>query len=294
MELVQAVDEEILAGAPWSGRLCGLYENAANVRTEKGGLISLVARRFFPGPGRIVLADAAPLRRLRSDEALCLSSGRLVSAAGRFSLDLSRASLWHERQLCGRLSENFASRWYRAAEMILGACRKEEARFFECLVSDGKREETQDPVYAKIIRVMKPVQSGGSAAVFGRAVRELVGLGYGLTPSADDFFCGFLQALTLLRRFSGKDFRFEEFFVQGGRQLSCCRDRTPFVSFHFLKWAFAGRFPQEVFCFFSAMNAGREPELRRLTEIFFSYGHSSGREILFGFMTAVKLWLVSA
>ncbi len=119
------------------------------------------------------------------------------------------------------------------------------------------------------------------------AAAGLVGLGAGLTPTGDDFLCGFLAALRATSR-AGDVVR--RFTLAWGRRLRKRLPATTTVGATYLEGAIAGAFAGEVHALAAALargDAGAPAALDALCAL----GHSSGADTATGLLFG--LWLRS-
>ncbi len=126
------------------------------------------------------------------------------------------------------------------------------------------------------------------------AAERMVGLGTGLTPSGDDFLCGFLAARRSISAENGRGTRFLDSWGQslaadGDRALS----RTNEISAAFLASAAAGRFSTALVTFGRAIAAEAEGRGDRMalaaavTALSF-IGHGSGLDAAEGFLYGLQ------
>lgn len=114
-----------------------------------------------------------------------------------------------------------------------------------------------------------------------RSVASLVGLGNGLTPSGDDFLCGFIAAVRA---------RCSEGTEGGGLLQTLCAaveanlGATSEISASLLRWMILDHWPDPLLDLADAIAANREPEALRALEDLCRLGHSSGADIATGFL----------
>ena len=113
------------------------------------------------------------------------------------------------------------------------------------------------------------------------AARRLVGLGPGLTPSGDDFWCGVMIALHALGHFGISE-------KIAGAILSQARDRTNKISRAHLECAAAGQGAQALHETVSAMGVADEACLRSALRAMSKIGHTSGWDSLAGVVCVLE------
>jgi hypothetical protein len=119
------------------------------------------------------------------------------------------------------------------------------------------------------------------------AAADLVGLGSGLTPSGDDFLCGFLAALRCASRAGDGERRFA---LAWGRRLTERLGATTTVGATYLEGAIAGAFAGEIQALVTALARG-DDEAPAALETLCGLGHSSGMDTATGLLYG--LWLRS-
>ncbi len=111
-----------------------------------------------------------------------------------------------------------------------------------------------------------------------RGVKQLVGLGIGLTPSGDDFLIGFIAAAYFFAH--ADDFRKSVF--EGMRPLV---HRTNLPSFFMLKAALKGSYPGPLSEFLNAIETGPRAKVRYAAERLTRLGATSGQDMLAGVLS---------
>lgn len=113
---------------------------------------------------------------------------------------------------------------------------------------------------------------------------KLIGLGIGLTPSGDDFLCGFISVFHRLN-LTGT-----EFFQVLQEQIRLHLRNTNPISARFLGCALENHFSKSIIEFFQ-LSPTTPPDIPQLVRIFENIGHSSGMDTLFGIYYACRLFL---
>ncbi|HDV7284190.1 Protein of uncharacterised function (DUF2877) [Mannheimia haemolytica] len=113
---------------------------------------------------------------------------------------------------------------------------------------------------------------------------KLIGLGIGLTPSGDDFLCGFIATF---QYFTQTQTAFYQTLTQ---KLQQHLDNTNAISRRFLDCALQQQFSAPLLSFFNHTQQ-RQEDFRLLAQRFENIGHSSGMDTLFGIYHACK-WLL--
>lgn len=123
---------------------------------------------------------------------------------------------------------------------------------------------------------------------FDLAVKMLLGLGYGLTPSGDDFLAGLLFAMYFVQMVFARNCD-----VLPMISHSVCEnmaERTNQISRHFLRCAAEGQWGRVTEDFMTALfrcTEQQNEELYRIVEKKLSYGATSGMDEIFGIMFGI-------
>ena len=129
---------------------------------------------------------------------------------------------------------------------------------------------------------------GGDAAALDRAVGRFVGLGYGLTPSGDDFLCGMLYAFHRFFRISD---RAESYLRMLSDAVRTHIGGTNEVSAEYIRCALDGEYFEVVERVLDCL-LNEENDMQMLEAALcglLSVGASSGSDILCGILFAVYL-----
>ena len=115
-----------------------------------------------------------------------------------------------------------------------------------------------------------------------RAISKLVGLGSGLTPSGDDFLCGFLTAAHC--RHGAQS----QFLLELKRAVLTRLENTNAISATFLRCAAEGKVCKALHELAKALQSGTH--CRNATRRLCAFGHSSGMDITTGFLYGLTVW----
>lgn len=118
-----------------------------------------------------------------------------------------------------------------------------------------------------------------STGALAEATASLVGLGQGLTPSGDDFLCGFLAATRATRCAKQDSLRGALSEAVEARLAS-----TNEVSASMLRCAMRGYFPSSLVGTAEAIGSGDGEGAARYLSVVCSLGHSSGADMATGFL----------
>jgi hypothetical protein len=118
-----------------------------------------------------------------------------------------------------------------------------------------------------------------------KSVKNLVGLGPGLTPSGDDFLCGFLASLNWVLRSYGVERRLET--VEGSVLEHA--GRTNLLSRQLLEHAVRGEVGERAENFLSALLGDEGGDLKDLTFRVSETGETSGADMLLGLILGAEV-----
>ncbi len=116
-----------------------------------------------------------------------------------------------------------------------------------------------------------------------RIVKKIIGLGAGLTPSGDDFLCGFLLALSL------KPLLFKEFtgFLQNYLQTDFT-EQTSLISSYFLSYALKNIYAENLCHIQKAILNDNPHAISQHIKHSAQMGHTSGADTLLGLYTGLS------
>jgi hypothetical protein len=125
------------------------------------------------------------------------------------------------------------------------------------------------------------------AAPLRRAVAALVGLGQGLTPSGDDFLCGFLAAARGRRPGPPRDGAGLPSLLN--RSVGDSLSATGDISASLMRIAIAGHWPVPLADLARALAGNRTAEALRCLEQLCALGRSSGADLATGFLFGLEI-----
>ena len=170
-----------------SARILHLFDHAGNLINEQGDVLSLVTPEIGPGPFAVVLPLARPFPDSLSLQNKVDINGNILHI-GSLKIDITGAKIWQPIPDWEQLRQNMAvgqTRLPQLPEMI--------ARY-RCQQDAG----TPQIFAARFEGAAEMFLQGlgeEDTAVCRAGVRELAGLGPGLTPAGDDFLLGAMYGL---------------------------------------------------------------------------------------------------
>ena len=113
-------------------------------------------------------------------------------------------------------------------------------------------------------------------------VKNMKGVGFGLTPSGDDFNCGILYALNYLNEILSGDFTeiIKECYLNSiGNNL---------ISNTFLNYAYSNQYYENFYNLMKALKQNKKSEISHNIKKVINSGHTSGSDMLTGFVLTLK------
>lgn len=138
-----------------------------------------------------------------------------------------------------------------------------------------------------IVGLVKAVRNGKTAAAES-TTKNLVGLGPGLTPSADDMLVGFTGALWWTSQSLGKD---ADMASKINSTIVSHADRTNLLSRQLLQHAARGDVNERLGELFTAILAGPASKIEPLVTRIMKIGESSGIDMMVGLLLGMQVGL---
>ncbi|MDP8276012.1 MAG: DUF2877 domain-containing protein [Candidatus Euphemobacter frigidus] len=136
---------------------------------------------------------------------------------------------------------------------------------------------------AERIRGAVRVISKADPARIIEGVRQLKGIGFGLTPSGDDYIAGLLVGLNLLEQLDGVDRSALR------KEIAATARSHNLLSNSFIALAADGYLFEGFKELIISLLWGHEDDIRRQTEKLVALGESSGSDMAVGFLLAIKI-----
>lgn len=134
-------------------------------------------------------------------------------------------------------------------------------------------------LWQEIENLLTVLENARSISALKSAVKNLIGLGMGLTPSGDDFLAGFLISLRLC------DSPFRQWLAPIQTQINQYLSHTHSISAAFITDASQGQVNQYIQQCIDVLYSKENPEVQ-LNELV-SLGHSSGYDLLSGLLAGL-------
>jgi hypothetical protein len=270
-----------------TGRVLASFPRVCDLVTDDGAVIAIAESGAEKGPLTVLFGpDRAGglMEGLPPGAGFQVGKGELrltPSSLPRVRVDLSGAACWEARLHWEALQPRHQQIRSSAG---LASRTAREARGLE---SGPRWERRLNQASEAILQA----QRAGDWNAMRAAVRDLCGLGEGLTPQGDDWLAGWLQGTRLVA--SGDPIGWAS-GVLGALVLDVASKRTTILSRAFLACAAAGEAPESWHLLLSQMaqNPVDELALEGATRTILSHGATSGRATLEGFLAGLSSGLV--
>ena len=160
-------------------------------------------------------------------------------------------------------------------------------------IAAGKIPQTSDlnmvakTVLPQLINLVKATKSENVEGVKG-AAQKLIGLGLGLSPSADDTISGFTAALWWVSHSLGKGI---DRVKKINETVISCSDATTLLSQQLLRHAAKGETNEQVGELLEAILAGAPPDIEKWVEEVLKIGETSGIDMMVGLLLGLEIGL---
>jgi hypothetical protein len=272
-------------------RIHSVFPHAVNLQPFAGGnLITILSRPSAGHPQSISLAtteDFIGLGLLAQSSGRCDPSGIVLDRPNAHPLRISFALAIRARLLPLPALRQLDASWEAAVTMLaaLQVQAGTDLRISTLLDRDPAQGLLGQRLAAAALALGGSVRAGALDPARG-AVTGLVGLGRGLTPSGDDFLCGFMTAAHC--RCPGDCDAGP--FLRGLQQVVLDHlPATNAISATLLRCAVEGKACAALAELAQALQGGRE--LRSALVGLCAFGHSSGMDIATGFLYGLSVWI---
>lgn len=254
---MKAISYDFSVPVFFEGKIHSVFEKAVNVIISDR-LISLTHKKFFNGPNRIVLDNFSDFRHF---------------FLGSESVKFENDELFFSNAVMINMRDS--KRWNSSVKKI----------------HVGKIDIDKISFYLKNYLIISPsvIESFKFAVklqnkrLFNYHLDKLLGLGFGLTPSGDDFLVGFLSASWFFSELKPFDF-----FL---KNVKINYSKTNFISAEYLRYSYEGRISEII------TNAIVSVTYKKTDTDFWlnnlvNTGDTSGKDTLFGILTAMEIYNV--
>jgi len=250
---VNAISYDFSVPVFFEGKVHSVFENAVNI-TASDQLISIVHKKFFNGPNRIVLDDFS-FSLFQNCEIVKFEQDKLFFSNG-ITINIKNSKRWNSpvKKICIEKLDTSAVSYYLKNHSFIKSSLIEKFKF---AVKSQNKE------------------------LFNYNVEQVLGLGFGLTPSGDDFLVGFLSASHFFDALIPFDFLLKNIKID--------YTKTNFISAEYLRYSYEGRISELVantIFSVSEKKASADFWLKNLI----STGATSGYDTLLGILTAMEVY----
>ncbi|MEA2097007.1 MAG: DUF2877 domain-containing protein [Candidatus Cloacimonadota bacterium] len=240
--------------------------------TNNKEIVSLVSYKIGNGPNNIVLNDFP----LQAEQTLTVSNSTISIGNTAFQIDPIKP---HPKKYIyiANISE-LLSKIEILLDEISDKISPQSLGFL--LFTDNEIFFQTTFEKAFLVHVKKTVQNI-SLENLTIITKNMKGVGFGLTPSGDDFNCGILYALNYLNQIMSKDFSeiIEKCYLNSiGNNL---------ISNTFLKFAYSNKYYENFYKLLKALKYNKNDISHHANKIIGS-GHTSGSDMLTGFILTIK------
>jgi len=276
------------------GQVHSVFTRVVNVLTSGNRLISVVRADVGNGPINIVTnlpksTSMASIGIRKNDEVLNVD-GSIALGKNVLIISTKNAKEWKPQRIfrgnllaIKKIRENLMTmREVTCANGRFGGL----AQLIE-YVEEGRLDKFAshrlNPLAQRALphlsMLMKTIRAGDYQDI-KRSAQELVGLGSGLTPSADDVLSGLMASLTLI---SENLNIFEDLVSEVNKSIiSCIQDRTTLISQEFLMHAAVGEANEPILALIEKILTARPNEVEEATKHVLAIGEASGTDVVLG------------
>ncbi len=268
------------------GTVHSVFDHAVNLEIEgRYGLIGLIAREKALTPYAVSVRTAQPFLEtdVRAGMAAAICGGRITISQAALEIDLNNC------EPVDLSCDSIEIRYPDAGAALLKSRVAEALREADVdmslasLAIGGEGNAYTRFLAPRLENLYAAVSAGATEAAVSAAMR-IAGCGMGLTPSSDDFLCGYLTAVCLIYRMQKRE------HLRGmlARMAQAAAERTNRVSATFLLQSGEGLMNLAVRDLYRSTfqfidEAAAERAIGRVLDI----GSTSGADILTGLMLAL-------
>ena len=244
------------------------FSSVYNYQKERQ-IISLVTRDIGRGPNNIVCSKLPPdiptRLEVKSSQIKFGSTTLFFSVEQKSSADFICEDVAKLQLLIDNLSQHLHFSTDSLAFILQPSMTRHFTSGFKLALSEHVQESLQ--------------KAGNDLAEIAKRIK---GVGFGLTPSGDDFICGMLYALHYLRPIILDDY---QEIIQ---QVYANSQGNNLISNTFLYYAYKNKYYQNFHEFLSAISDNNENGIIDAAQKITESGHSSGSDMLTGFIFTLK------
>lgn len=285
------------------GKVHSIFTRVVNVLTSDNRLLSVVGRDVGNGPINIVinLPQSTSLTSIgiRKDDEVLNVKGTFVLGKNLLCISTKNAKEWRPQRVFGgkvlaikRIRENLLTMKEVACAH---GCFGGMAQLIEWLgeedlekLADKKLNPFARRGLPHLSTLIETIKAGDYRKI-ERSAKELVGLGPGLTPSADDVLSGLMVSLTLMSE--NLNICADMVSETNKSIISCIEGRTTLISQEFLTHAAAGEANESILALIEKMLTAGPNEVEDATKHVLAIGEASGTDVVLGIFLGSQLLL---
>lgn len=287
----------------FSGVIHSVFLQACNVSLESDALLTLVSSEKSNLSQGIRLRTPSQftfLNQLRVGQPVACRGGILRISGSNLSVDLRTASLWHIdlKGLRVDLHQRDTAQAWAVAWQELGKHRRGNglSAMIEAIPAPRQNPVTSPEIKILVERAVQTVRALMHATrnfqVDGAitAIRPLIGLGPGLTPSGDDFIVGYLAGLWST---AGSDPSRLRFMSSLGAWLFQAAAGTNAISCTYIKSAVNGNVSEPIATLAQCVGLAKSMDsVREAARTALQVGNTSGTDGVLGLLLGCTAWAV--
>lgn len=275
--------------AGFDAEVHSVFHTAANLSIEGlNHLLTLFVAESMDLPQGIRLPDEQGIGYLKPGQSMVCREGILWSTGYPYKFILSNARKYDGRiSALNKTRPAGMERAFHAAWDVLAQRQNEKQADLriDALLHPVDRKAPEHPVHQALRElVLVARQFGGDLGI----VRDLIGLGGGLTPTGDDVLVGFLAGLQAT---AGNDSTRLDWVRRLCEQVDSDSQGTNDISRSYLVLAADGQFSSSLIDLATVICNG-EPQVKVLEVAGFTFevGHTSGMDAATGLLLGLGIW----
>jgi hypothetical protein len=257
-----------------------VFSDVCNLMNEKGIVLSVVTEPAAMTPISMMVQGHRLDDSLRFSDCINPSSKVAhtshVLKIGGIKLGMEGVEIWDPEVAWEEIGFD---KVINALPIVESALQKRAAESYEQGTANaalGKEQKAFQTAYSSYIDHFGDMKGG----IFISAIRDLAGLGLGLTPSGDDFLIGSMFALLL----EGRSSSWETIYLIAKEAAP----RTTSLSKTWLQAAAKGQAGMIWHWLFVAIKEGQMEKAAEYSSLIANVGHTSGSDSLTGFILTLK------
>ena len=251
--------------------------------------ILFISHQTFRGPFTININEKIPARQAISHDNthLLLSPDQIRFSQSALEIRINpQTHIWFP-MILNKLDfnlETFINRCKLIEREMISQLTNQESDFTSCLYRNIANQDQVQENQTNINNNLKSALYSRNKVAVNESLSNLLGCGEGLTPSGDDFICGFLLAAH-----AWNEILFPGFALQKtiGKIVDVAKEKTTTLSANLITCAASGSADERIIRCVEWLNSGNDSVALIMKELQ-SYGSSSGLDTLAGMLTFIQ------